>query len=309
VLTVDAIVYGGGSVYKELYASTRRGPYAVITRVMVFNLLARALRRPVYNLNISIGHIGSRKRRWITKLGLLSSNATLMRDERSYDYALGALRLNPSKIVNSTDGLFLSPEWDGAPRPAPSRSHPVIGVNLVSDIPDWIDRSAYLAAANEFLRRLLRRGDEVTLMPFQADFSPDNDRLFMAQEIDAAILEHPRCTFLRRVTIDDVQARFAELDLFVGMRFHSLLLADVTQTPFVGISYDVKCTRFLAESAYDHWVELEGLTADDLLTVLDALARTKASRTSALGEAVRPRFMQARADLAAAIPAFALSRG
>jgi polysaccharide pyruvyl transferase WcaK-like protein len=35
VLAVDAIVYGGGSVYKELYASTRRGRYRVITRVML----------------------------------------------------------------------------------------------------------------------------------------------------------------------------------------------------------------------------------------------------------------------------------
>jgi polysaccharide pyruvyl transferase WcaK-like protein len=221
VLAVDAIVYGGGSVYKELYASTRRGRYGVITRVMLFNLLARTLRRPVYNLNISIGHIGSRKGRWITKLGLLSSTTTLMRDERSYEYALRALRLDPRKIVNSTDGLFLSAEWDGAPRPVPARPHPVVGVNLVSDIPDWIDRPAYLAAANGFLHRLLSRGDEVVLMPFQADFSAANDRLFMAQEIDAGILQHPRCTFLPRVTIDDVQARFAELDLFVGMRFHS----------------------------------------------------------------------------------------
>jgi hypothetical protein len=76
----------------------------------------------------------------------------------------------------------------------------------------------------------------------------------------------------------------------------------------VGISYDVKCTRFLAESAYDHWVELEGLTADGLVSVLDALAGTRASGTSALGEAVRPRFTQAPADLAA-IPAFAHSPG
>ena len=91
--------------------------------------------------------------------------------------------------------------------------------------------------------------------------------------------------------------------------FHSLLLAAVTQTPFVGISYDVKCTRFLAESGYDHWVELEGLTADGLVSVLDTLAATRASGTGALAEAVRPRFTQARADLAAAIPAFAHSPG
>jgi len=156
---------------------------------------------------------------------------------------------------------------------------------------------------------VLRTPSALAAGAFQAGFSPDNDRVFMAQEIDAAILEHPRCTFLPRVAIDDVQARFAELDLFVGMRFHSLLLAAVTQTPFVGISYDVKCTRFLAESAYDHWIELEGLTADGLVSVLDALADTRASGTSALGEAVRPRFTQARADLAAAIPAFAHSPG
>jgi polysaccharide pyruvyl transferase WcaK-like protein len=313
VLSVDAIVYGGGSVFKELYSSTRRGRYGVITRVMVFNLLARAMGRPIYNLNISIGHIGSRRGRWITRLGLLCSNRTLMRDGHSYRYAVRDLGLSPTRVVNSTDGLFLSRDWQGPGKPAAPRagapSPPgarVIGVNLVSDIPDWVDRKAYLAAANEFLRQLLERGDEVVLMPFQHDFTPGNDLAFMTESIDAAVLAHPGCRLLSQVTVDDVKARFGELDAFVGMRFHSLLLAAVTQTPFVGVAYDVKCSQFLSESAYDHWVELEDMTSARMLEVLDDLGGDAAGATRSLGEAVAPRFEQARTDLAAAIPALAL---
>jgi polysaccharide pyruvyl transferase WcaK-like protein len=313
LLSVDAVIYGGGSVYKELYASTRRGRYGVITRVMVFNLLARALRRPVYNLNISIGHIGTRKGRWITRLGLLCSNRTLMRDSHSYEYAVKDLGLRPDRIVNSADGLFLSRDWQVPDEAAPAaaargrtEAGRVIGVNLVSDIPDWIDRDAYLAAANELIARLLQRGDRVVLMPFQHDFTPSNDVAFMKESIDPGVREHPGCTFLSQVTIDDVKARFAQLDLFVGMRFHSLLLAAVTQTPFVGVAYDVKCSQFLAESAYDHWVELQDMTSDRMLEIVDSLARDTALATGPLGRAVAPRFAQVRADLAATIPSLAL---
>lgn len=316
LMGVDAVVYGGGSVFKELYSSTSRGRYGVITRVMMFNALARLLRRPIYNLNISIGHIGTRAGRWITRLGLALANRTLMRDGHSHAYAVRDLGLSPAKVVSSTDGLFLSRHWQEERLPSPVDGEPsrrcadpggsrMIGVNLVSDIPDWVDRDAYLEAANHFLAGLLERGDELVLMPFQHDFTPGNDLAFMSASVDPGVLAHPRCRLLERVTIDDVKARFAELDAFVGMRFHSLLLAAVTGTPFVGVSYDVKCTQFLAESAYDHWVELDGMTSAAVLTALDRLTGDSAAATSALSAAVAPRFTQAQDDLARAIPAFA----
>lgn len=37
--TVDYVVYGGGTIYKELYGSTGRGKYSVIWRIMVFTFL------------------------------------------------------------------------------------------------------------------------------------------------------------------------------------------------------------------------------------------------------------------------------
>jgi polysaccharide pyruvyl transferase WcaK-like protein len=307
VLATDVIVYGGGSVYKELYASTGRERYGVIIRVMLFNLFVRALRRPIYNLNISIGHLVTRRGRLFTRLGLLACRRTLVRDRRSYEFAVQDLRLNSSKVIHSTDGLFLNDEWN---TPAPARRAPgadglVVGVNIVSDVPDWIDRTRYLAAVNGLLSRLLARGDRVVLLPFQLDFSPSNDHAFMLERIPAAIRDRPNCYLRRDIGIDTVTAAFAELDLFVGMRFHSLVLAAATCTPFLGISYDVKCSTFLTENAYPHWVDLESATSDTLIEALDQLSRERAAVARSLRRAIAPLFTQARADLARAVPELA----
>jgi polysaccharide pyruvyl transferase WcaK-like protein len=143
-------------------------------------------------------------------------------------------------------------------------------------------------------------------VPFQKDFSPSNDYAFMLANIAPSILEHPNCSLRADVSVDNVTAVFAELDQFVGMRFHSLVLAATTGTPFVGISYDIKCETFLAESAYDHWIALEDVDAGRLLDALDRLDAGPSDGTRPLEAAVSPLFAQARSDLAAALPETAL---
>jgi polysaccharide pyruvyl transferase WcaK-like protein len=269
---VDCIVYGGGTLYKELYASTGRSPYSVITRLMGFNVLAWALGTRVYHLNIGIGSLKTRRGRWITSLALRAATTTTFRDAQSYEFARDTLRLPAKKILRSVDGLFLNPIWRSSWHKStltPKKHKRTIGVNALSDIPDWVNREDYIAAMQTFVTALLERGDRVVLFPFQTAFNPRNDLVFMREVFASHLKEYDDCQILEEVPIDRIQSSMSQCDLFVGMRFHSLLLAAAGGVPFVALAYDTKCWRFIEETDYPFALKLEDLTEEALLAMCD----------------------------------------
>lgn len=280
---MDCVVYGGGTLYKELYGSTGRGKYSVIVRMMGFNMLARLFGTPVYHLNIGIGSLKSFWGRWITKRALMAATHSIFRDQKSYDYALETLQIPAEKITKSTDGIFLNHVWEKPWNKAKlsidrSTYRRVVGVNILSDIPDWIDRKKYIQTMQTFVGELLSEGDYVLLVPFQHAFNPRNDKVFM-EDVFAKELKMDGCELLSEVPIDQISSVLQQCDVFVGMRFHSLLLSLVNHVPFVAVAYDTKCWRFVQEVGYEHALELEKLDVKSLLEhyehAVKAAAKTK----------------------------------
>lgn len=284
IQSVDCIVYGGGTLYKELYSSTGRSPYSVIIRMMGFNILAKLLGTQVYNLNIGIGSLKTRRGRTITKRALNASTKTIFRDKESFEFARDILNVEPNKIQQSVDGLFTNPIWRSVwhkkdlkiDRKKYTR---VVGVNVLSDIPDWVDREAYIQTMQKFVAHALKQGDYVVFIPFQTNFNPRNDLQFM-QEIFSEVLEgRTNYTMLEEVPIDLVHSYLTQCDVLVGMRFHSLLLASACTVPFVAIAYDTKCWRFIKEIGYSYALKLEDLQYEALVHVYDsAIANQQAIR-------------------------------
>lgn len=274
IRSVDCIVYGGGTLYKELYTSTGRSPYSVITRLMGFNVLARLLGTRVYHLNIGIGSLKTRTGRFITKRALMASTKTIFRDRESYEFARDTLGVAANKIEQSVDGLFINPIWRSAWHSKKlvidrKKHKRVVGINILSDIPDWVDRDHYIATMRQFVAKVLERGDYVIFMPFQTGFNPRNDLAFMIETFADLMKKHKNHTLLEDVPIDLVHSYMAQCDVLVGMRFHSLLLASACNLPFVAVAYDTKCWRFIEEIGYSYAVKLENLQYDQLMRLYD----------------------------------------
>lgn len=266
---VDCIVYGGGTLYKELYASTGRSRYAVIIRMMGFNLLARWTGTKLYHLNIGIGSLKTWFGRFVSRVALGAATHTVFRDQKSYNIAKDTLRLPLRRISVAPDGLFLNRIWErtwnkAAAMPKP-KSGRVVGINVLSDIPDWINREHYIATMRQFVTRLLKTGNSVVFVPFQHAFNPHSDYEFTKGHFGDLIKQHDNCTLLESVPIDQISDTLRRCDVFVGMRFHSLLLATANRVPFVALAYDTKCWRFIEENEYPHALRLEDL-AEDALT-------------------------------------------
>ncbi len=278
--SADCIVYGGGTVYKELYASTGRKPYSLIARLAIFNGVARLLGKKVHNLHIGIGSIKTSFGRFVSRMALRSCTSTTFRDTDSYNYALNVLKLPASKIQHSTDGLFINPEWQHEWNKVSfdkttAAGKQVIGVNVLSDIPDWVDRQHYLDVMVEFINRLLQDKNHVVLLPFQLGFNANNDLAFMEKEIVPRLARGTSFEIADNLALDTIISSLNQLDVLIGMRFHSLLLATVAETPFVGVSYDTKCTRYLNEIDYPYAIKLEEISVEGLEKQYQAVVASK----------------------------------
>lgn len=280
---VDCIAYGGGTIYKELYASTGRSKYSVIIRLMGFNVIANLLKTNVYHLNIGIGSLKTWLGKFITTRALNAASLTTFRDETSYATAKNTLHISPKKIMQSTDGLFLNDVWTKQWSPIPAstakllKGKNVIGVNVLSDIPDWVNREHYIATMRSFLKKILSDPkNHVLFIPFQHAFNPRNDYIFTKETFGDLLKEHKNCTLPDSIPIDEIAAYLRACNVFVGMRFHGLLLSAVNHVPFVAVAYDTKCWRFVSEVNYQHAIKLEDISADALY---DHYTRAKNDKT------------------------------
>jgi polysaccharide pyruvyl transferase WcaK-like protein len=280
IKNVDCIVYGGGTLYKELYSSTGRSKYAVIIRMMGFNVLAKIFGTRLYHLNIGIGALKTHVGKFISKLALSSATFTIFRDQESYDFAKNILHISESKITKSTDGLFLNHIWEkpwnkNKIKIDRKKYKNVIGINVLSDIPDWIDREQYIVIMQNVVKRLLSDNNFLVFVPFQHRFNPRNDFIFTNEIFSDVLKGYKNYVVLEEVPIDEVSSYLQTMDLFIGMRFHSLLLSTVSQVPFVAVAYDTKCWRFIEESNYYYALKLEDLKEEKLLDLCEnALTHT-----------------------------------
>ncbi len=285
---VDCVVYGGGTIYKELYSTTGRSKYAVISRILAFNILARMLGKPIYNLHIGLGVLKTGIGKWITKLALLTAHLTLLRDEKSYQFARQELHIPGNKLCSTTDGLFINNHWQkpwhGSISLPKGKYKRIIGMNFLSDIPDWVDRDTYLQAVREFVTDMVKQKNFVVLLPFQHDFNAHNDYVFMKEEILPFVPAAENLVLAPSLPIDKAVGTFASLDLFVGMRFHSLLLATSAATPFIGIAYDTKCWRFMQETKYPYAIRLEDISAEGLANMYETLQQDLTTTHNNLGD-------------------------
>ncbi|MFA5985909.1 MAG: polysaccharide pyruvyl transferase family protein [Parcubacteria group bacterium] len=268
---VDVVCYGGGTILKELYSSTSRSRYAVIIRMMFFNFFAKVVGKTIYNLNIGIGSLQTIVGKLIVKISLIFCDFTIFRDADSYNFAKDELKINIKKIGLGEDGLFINEKWhdhraENLPMNVPNR----VGVNVLFNIPDWVDRESYLKELRDFVNNILERGFFVVFIPFQHLLDKNNDLVFIERDI-LPYLKNKNYELIHHVQIDKLAETLKGLDFFVGMRFHSLLMAISTATPFLAIEYDTKCSRIIKEYSYPYSVQIENFSCDLLVKNFDAL--------------------------------------
>ncbi len=258
---------------------------------------------------------GRRFTRWVGKY----CREMLVRETDSRDLLL-ASGVDPSKVSVWADVAYVT-------RPAaPERvdrilsdlglplDEPLVGVNVTRYIGDWVatgglDQAGFLEQFREVFARLRERLAPARLILI----CTQRMDLGFAQQLREAIGDAALPILINDPALEDgtgydchdLMGVMGRLELFIGMRLHSLILASAMKTPIVGIVYAPKVASLLS------WIGLPdnqvALTREGLQSLVevagrawDARAEQKAvidPRIDEMRESVRGATQRVRAHL------------
>lgn len=226
----DAVVFGGGTVFKTLHPATRRPPLDLLRRGFLLASGARTLGRRVALVGVGATELVGLQARFLARGIAKACDLLVVRDEESAT-VLARAGVRPPLRIGADPTWVLSDElrWSDAAQRSDSV---VVALNHLAGgpmLPRW------LASA---LGPLLREGIRVQLLPWQHSPGPLDDEVMAAEIAEALgsgaeILAPPK-------DLADACRVFASTRLVVGLRFHALVASAIAATPFVAVGHEEK---------------------------------------------------------------------
>jgi polysaccharide pyruvyl transferase CsaB len=236
----DIFIWGGGSLMQDATSVTSPIYYA--------GLMALAQKRGLKTIAWAqgIGPLNRTFTRWLTKQALLGCTAISVRDSGSAELLRG-WDLDPLVAPDPVWALQSSTAKGLENFPSPRiavilRSHPLLTGDRLVALTDALIN--FQVATNSF----------ILLVPFQ----PAQD-LAIAKYIAAQIPDHSSI-----VSIQDpkeLKGLFKEVEMVIGMRLHSIIMAAAEGCRCFALSYDPKVTQLMSELNLPGW-KLSDLPTD-----------------------------------------------
>ncbi len=292
VRRADAVVVGGGTVFKRLHRVSGRRRHALLANTAALVAGAHAAGVPVAMIGVGAGDLRGRAAgalsRWIAR----HVDLLVLRDEESAAVLAEAGAAAPFWI--GADPVWygvVAPPSGARPCGATDPAHPRVTVALSHLATGDMGRrsggrrdgrtSPTRTISN--LARALAGLDgrwDVRLQPWQTDGADDDRALAWSilGAVPGATIEDPP------IGVADAAAAFKGTDVVVGMRFHSLVAAAIAGVRFVAVAHEPKLAavaRRLGQLAVPPQARAEVLTA----AVLDAMHRPPPSPAAVAAEA------------------------
>ncbi len=244
---LDLLLIGGGGLLVDLYVRWPLYP-------LLYSWLARSVGTPVMFYAVGVGPIRTARGRRYFRWAVQRSQGITVRDRYSYDQARQLLHVPPPRLVQAADPAFaLEPVRPASPD---ARRRPRIGISTVAiyhpDIwpqPDPVRYQTYVQRMAALVAQIAHR-HQAQVVLFSTNCPQD---LITAEDIRRAAQP-----MLQRGTVDvfspcSLDALFTELyptlDLVLGTRLHSLILALIHDIPVVALAYQEKVAALGEELA------------------------------------------------------------
>ena len=223
----DAVVVGGGTVFKTLHPSSGRRPTALLRNAAALVAGAKAAGTKVAMVGVGAGELRGRSARAYARWLVRHADLVVLRDEESA--ALLSDAGVPGPFWIGADAAWL----DGAdPLPALETLPPTVSIAL-----------SHLAGDDRLLGDLadavrpLCREHTIRLQPWQVGAGGRDqelaERLQIRLDGAAEIIEPP-------LDLADAAATFAGDRLVIGLRFHALVAAARARTRFLAVAHEPK---------------------------------------------------------------------
>jgi polysaccharide pyruvyl transferase WcaK-like protein len=286
VRAADAVVFAGGTIFKELRPATGRPPVDLLARALAMGFGTRALGKPLALVGVGAAPLRRGRSRMLARRLVHQASLLVLRDEESADVLVDAGAPAPFRIGADAAWPLLDRPLDP---PATTRDDVVVALSHDAGDRDLADELAAM------LVPVLAGGLAVALQPWQLGRVGQRDDIDLARAVNARLggtarIEVPPADLL------EARERSAQARLVVAQRFHALVAAASAGVPAI---------------AYAHEPKLAGLArrlAQPSLTPGEDPARLGAAILAAAHAAQPPSAAAVRAQYAAAEEGFRLLR-
>ena len=274
ILSADLLISGGGSLLQNV--TSRRSLYYYLGIIS----LAKLLCRPVMLYAQGIGPIYGTFAKKITHFIINRVNLITVRDHGSLN-ELTQLDITRPKIFCTADPvLALKPvslevgknilKQYGEDKFIDDMQTPLIGVS-VRRWHGWQHCQRELSKAiDEAAKRYNAR---IIFLPMQY-----KEDIKAAESV--AELSETNCTILDgEYKTSELLSLVGCMDILLSIRLHALIFAGVMNVPMIGISYDPKIDRFLDLIHETPVGNLDDVTAEEILNVMDKKINTESQKS------------------------------
>lgn len=264
----DMLVMGGGTLLQDVTS-----PRSILYYLGIV-ALAKALGKPVFFYAQGVGPVTQNMSKQLIRRVVNRVDMITVRDDKSRTDLLSLGVTRPPIIVTADPALAIDPacfsreEGEkilarfGLPLSS-ARARPVAGIA----VRNWATEHPYLEILARVCDDLIRLGWHVVFIPMQYPGDVGASRRIVENMQEQAILLAEQFTFR------DISSIIANMDMIIGMRLHSLILAALYDVPFVPLSYDPKIDRFVQRVGFTAGPSVDSVTYEQLRErVLDCMA-------------------------------------
>ena len=229
VARADAVVFGGGTLFKLLRPESGRPPLDLLSKALALAMGARALGKPVALVGVGAAPLPSRRARLVARRLVQQGDLLVLRDEESADVLADVGAPVPFRVG-------ADPAWTLLEHPPPRRDGDGPVVVALSHDGGGPDLAEHLAAA---LVPVLAAGFAVVLQPWRIGRTGARDDLDLAHDLQTRLGGVPGVEVPPR-TLELAGERFTAARLVLALRFHALVAAGAAGTPFLAYAHEPK---------------------------------------------------------------------
>lgn len=266
----DLFVFGGGGLLYD-----HHGPFVLLSNLSTV-IIAKILRKPIIFYSIGVGPLNTIFGKLVTKIVANNVSVITVRDLGS-EILLKELGINKTPICVASDpAISLLPEENTSTRENIQRlkneqihgKKIVIGLSLRFLKTEKIDLKIIANVCDQLVELY---DAKIVFFPMcQHKHAWHENDLNVANEL-IHLLKHKNDFRILKgdYTPSNIKAIIGHMDLFIGMRLHSLIFSASMCVPTIGIVYDPKVKEFLHTVGQERYlIDIHNLDGTELLSVI-----------------------------------------
>lgn len=274
ILRSDAVLITDGIIF-DIKLFNPLFNFLILLAVLV--PLARLMGKKVICFSVGIGPLDTRIGRKLARMVCNMSQSVMVREQSSYEL-LERIGVRPELLEIYPDAAFVNSPADDSrvdeilARAGLDGPEKIIGINVNSYIDLWLRKSESLdreyfvgefAAAADLVIEKLDVKILFTITQVMDIGIAEQIMGRMRNRDAAAIISN------KELTNHDIMGAMGRMELFVGMRLHSLILSSAMYTPVVGLAYAPKVRHFMKMIGMPELVyELKEISAEGLCSAI-----------------------------------------